>query len=54
MVPQPTPPDGGGDGGVTHGDDEGGDDEDGEGDQAHVALPLPGITEVYPALSAVF
>ena len=50
----PAPPDGGGDGGVTHGDDEGGDDEDGEGDQAHVDLPLPRIAEVYPALSAVF
>ena len=49
-----SPPDGRGDGGVAHGDDEGGDDEDGEGHRAHVDLPLPRRAEVYPALSAVF
>ena len=50
----PEPPDGGSDGGVAHGDDDGGDDEDGEGHQAHVDLPLPRGAEVYPALGAVF
>ena len=48
------PPDCDCDGGVAHGDDEGGNDEDGERDQAHVYLPLPGKAEVYPALDAVF
>ena len=47
------PPDGDGDGGVAHRDDHSRHDEDGEGDQAHVALPLPRLREVYPALGAV-
>ena len=47
------PPDGNGDGGVAHGDDHSRHDEDGEGDQAHVDLPLPRLREVYPALGAV-
>ena len=47
------PPDGDGDGGVAHRDDHSRHDEDGEGDQAHVDLPLPRLREVYPALGAV-
>ena len=38
---------------VTEGDDEGGHDEEGEGDQAHVQLPVPLGREVYPALSSI-
>ena len=45
------PPDCDGDDGVADRDDDGGDDEDGEGDQAHVELPLPLLAEVNPALS---
>ena len=46
------PPDCDGDDGVADRDYDGGDDEDGEGDQAHVELPLPLLAEVNPALSA--
>ena len=45
------PPDGHGDGGVAHGDDDGGDDEDGERHETHVDLPLPRVAELYPTLS---
>ena len=45
-------PDCGYDDGVAGGDDEGGQEEQRDGDEGHVQLPVPGLGEVYPALSA--